>query len=151
MAENVRQQLRRGTIEVTYEGQVAAYHLPEWMQNCYGILDNEDELVAHLKHEGVLLGVLHEGIGGSGCLVGVRAKARPTKTKSDPNPSFPTANLKSKAYDFKPTLLPVEPEKKKEKDAMSALDAKSEEMFGKPKDQLDQDQKQKLAKEVGLA
>lgn len=106
MAQSIRAQLNAGKVEVEHKGQNAEFELPMWMQLDNATLDDESALVEHLRQNGLLLPVLHNGL--SQCVIGVRAVARPNPTKSEPNPDFPTSELRRKARQWEPNKLPSE-------------------------------------------
>ena len=125
MAEQkaIRTQLKEGVTEVTHEDQKANFELPEHLAEAYPYLDDKTALVKHFDEHGVLLEMLHQGI--SQEFVNVRAKARPNKTKQNPNPSLDTAEQRRKAKDHRPGTLPAEDRSrltKREKAKKSLID-----------------------------
>lgn len=106
MAQSIRKQLNEGQVEVEHKGQKDMFDLPEWLQLSNDVLDSEEKLIEHLREQGLLLAVLHQGLSQS--VIGVRAVARPNVTKSDPDPAFPTAALRKRAASWKPNRLPSE-------------------------------------------
>ena len=102
--KSVRQQLSEGYVLVNHQDQSANFDLPEWMKRTSKVLDDEEQLVQELRNSGNLLGVIHQGL--AQCIIGVRAKARPVATKSNPEPKLDTATQRKKVQEYQAPTLP---------------------------------------------
>lgn len=79
MAQSMYEIVETGKIEVNHNGEDVDFIIPNWLKNASGKLENEDELLAWAKEEGILHALLHSGI--SDEIIGLRAEIRPNDKK----------------------------------------------------------------------
>ena len=117
MAQSIRQQLNSGKVEVQHKGQHATFDLPDWMHMSDSTLDNEPELLEHLRAHNIdLVALIHAGLDSN--VIKVRAKARP----SEDDATLDTATNRAKAREHMPSRL-TKPGQTTEKKAAGAIQA----------------------------
>lgn len=106
---SIIEQVKAGQVEVNHQAegfkkQTAVFKLPAHLCLTEEVLFDEQELINHLKQHGVLHAIIHKGIAQD--IICVRAKARPSITKTDKNPPLDTPARHKLVSDYKPNLLP---------------------------------------------
>jgi len=139
MSKSIYEQIMAGAVEVNhqatgYSKQTAMFNLPAFLQIPEATLFDKASLLEWLEEHGCLLEVLHSGVQQE--VIGVRATARPSVTKADPNPSLDAPERHRLVRDYKPRQIP----------RLVSDEEKTGKAFGK----LSREQQLKILKDAGF-